>query len=137
MNLHDNAWDITLRYRARKLALELVPGFAALLQGLSATMTTSTFASLTTLLTRWVLARRRTVTRMHHDPLFSSRNKVITNWGLSGVVLRVIIELPFRRGHVYDLANLLRLSLNTKLAAKHRRASRTRPDLAVEILELL
>lgn len=44
--------------------MELVPGFAVLLQGLSATMTTPTFASLTTVLTGWVFARRRTVTRM-------------------------------------------------------------------------
>ena len=133
--------------------MELVPGFAALVQGLSATMTAPTFASLTTLLTGWVFARRRTVTRMilavgdaaekhfssyhrlfsaarwsldalglavldlmqpflgsvillglddtlarkrgvkmfgtgmHHDPLLSSRSKVITNWGHSWVVL--------------------------------------------------
>ena len=44
--------------------MELVPSFAVLLQGLSATMTTPTFASLTTLLTGWVFARRHTVTRM-------------------------------------------------------------------------
>jgi hypothetical protein len=183
--------------------MELVPGFAALLQGLSATMTTPTFASLTTLLTGWVFARRRTVTRMilaagdaagkhfssyhrlfsaarwsldalglavldlmqpflgsvillglddtlarkrgvkmfgtgmHHDPLLSSRSKVITNWGHSWVVLGVIIELPFRRGHSYCLPILFRLYLNKKSAAKHRRGYRTRPELAVEMLELL
>lgn len=183
--------------------MELVSGFAALLQGLSATMTTPTFASLTTVLTGWVFARRRTVTRMilavgdaagkhfssyhrlfsaarwsldvlglavldlmqpflgnvillglddtlarkrgvkmfgtgmHHDPLLSSRSKVITNWGHSWVVLGVIIELPFRRGHSYCLPILFRLSLNKKSAAKHRRAYRTRPELAVEMLELL
>jgi hypothetical protein len=44
--------------------MELVPGFGLLLQGLSATMTAPTFASLTTLLTGWVFASRRTVTRM-------------------------------------------------------------------------
>lgn len=121
--------------------MELVPGFAALLRGLSATMTTPTFSCLTTVLTGWAFARRRTVTRrilavgdtaekhfssyhrlfsaarwsldtlarkrgvkrfgtgMHHDPLLSSRGKAITNWGLSWVVLSVIVELPFRRGH--------------------------------------
>lgn len=183
--------------------MELVPGFAALLQGLSATMTTPTFASLTTVLTGWVFARRRTVTRMilavgdaaekhfssyhrlfsaarwsldalglavldlmqpflgsvillglddtlarkrgvkmfgtgmHHDPLLSSRSKVITNWGHSWVVLGVIVELPFRRGHLYCLPILFRLYLNKKSVAKHRRAYRTRPELAVEMLELL
>jgi hypothetical protein len=158
--------------------MELVPGFVGLLQGLSATMTAPTFASLTTVLTGWVFASRHTVTRMilaagdvaekhfssyhrlfsaarwsldamglavfdliqpflgsvvilglddtlarkrglkmfgtgmHHDPLLSSRGKVITNWGHSWVVLGVIVELPFRRGHYYCLPILFRLYLN-------------------------
>ena len=183
--------------------MELVSGFGLLLQGLSATMTAPSFASLTILLTGWVFAGRRTVTRMilaagdvaekhfssyhrlfsaarwsrdalglavfdliqpflgsavmlglddtlarkrglkmfgtgmHHDPLLSSRGKVITNWGHSWVVLGVIVELPFRRGHYYCLPILFRLYLNKKSAGKHRRAYRTRPELAVEMLELL
>ena len=183
--------------------MELVPGFLGLLQGLSATMTAPTFASMTTVLTGWVFARRHTITRMilaaggaaekhfssyhrlfsaacwsldalglavldllqpflgkvvmlglddtlarkrglkmfgtgmHHDPLLSSRGKVITNWGHSWVVLGVIVELPFRRGHYYCLPILFRLYLNKKSAAKHRRAYRTRPELAVAMLELL
>ncbi len=183
--------------------MELVPEFMALLQGLSATMTAPTFASLTTVLTGWVFASRRTVTRMilaagsaadkhfssyhrlfssarwsldrlglavfdliqpflgnvvvlglddtlarkrglkmfgtgmHHDPLLSSRGKVITNWGHSWVVLGVIVELPFRPGHYYCLPILFRLYLNKKSARKHRRAYRTRPELAVEMLKLL
>jgi hypothetical protein len=183
--------------------VELVPGFVLLLQGLSATMTAPSFASLTTVLTGWVFARRHTVTRMilaagetaekhfssyhrlfsaarwsldalglavfeligpflgsvvmlglddtlcrkrglkmfgtgmHHDPLLSSRGKVITNWGHSWVVVGVIVELPFRPGHYYCLPILFRLYLNKKSALKHRRAYRTRPELAVELLELL
>ena len=183
--------------------MELVPGFVALLQGLSVTMTAPTFHSLTTVLTGWVFARRHTITRMilaagdaaekhfssyhrlfsaarwsldalglavldlmqpflgsvvmlglddtlarkrglkvfgtgmHHDPLLSSRSNVITNWGHSWVVLGVIVELPFRRGHYYCLPILFRLYLNKKSAVKHRRAYRTRPELAVEMLELL
>ena len=183
--------------------MELVPGFVLLLQGLSATMTAPTFASLTTVLTGWVFAGRRTVTRMilaagsaadkhyssyhrlfsaarwsldalglavfdliqpflgdvvmlglddtlcrkrgvkmfgtgmHHDPLISSRGKAITNWGHSWVVLGVIVELPFRRGHYYFLPLLFRLYLNKKSAAKHRRVYRTRPELAVELLAVL
>jgi SRSO17 transposase len=174
-----------------------------LLQGLSTTMTAPTFASLTTVMTGWVFASRRTITRMilaaggaaekhfssyhrvfsaarwsldglglavfdlmqpwlgevvllalddtlarkrgrkmfgtgmHHDPLLSSRSRVVTNWGHSWVVLGVLVELPFRRGQVYCLPILFRLYLNTKSAAKHRRAYRTRPELAVELLELL
>lgn len=183
--------------------MELVPGFVLLLQGLSATMTAPTFASLTTVMTGWVFASRRTVTRMilaageaaekhyssyhrlfstarwsldalglavfdliepflgdvvmlglddtlarkrglkmfgtgmHHDPLLSSRSKAITNWGHSWVVLGVIVELPFRRGHYYCLPILFRLYLNKNSAAKHRRVYRTRPELAVEMLHLL
>ncbi len=183
--------------------MELVPGFMALVQGLSATMTAPTFASLTTVVTGWVFAGRRTVTRMilaagtaadkhyssyhrlfsaarwsldavglavfalvephlgdvvmlglddtlcrkrglkmfgtgmHHDPLLSSRSKAITNWGHSWVVLGVIVELPFRRGHYFFLPLLFRLYLNKKSAAKHRRVYRTRPELAVEMLSVL
>jgi hypothetical protein len=175
----------------------------SLLQGLSATMTAPTFASLSTVLTGWVFASRHTVTRMilaageaagkhfssyhrlfstarwsldalglavfdliepflgnvvmlglddtlarkrglkmfgtgmHHDPLLSSRGKAITNWGHSWVVLGVIVELPFRRGHYYCLPILFRLYLNKKSVLKHRRAYRTRPELAVEMLGLL
>ena len=87
------------------------------------------------------LARKRGTkmfgTGMHHDPLLSSRSKVVTNWGHSWVVLGVIVELPFRRGHYYCLPILFRLFLNKKSAAKHRRAYRTRPERAVELLELL
>lgn len=183
--------------------MELVPGFMALVQGLSSTMTAPTFASLTTVLSGWVFAGRRTVTRMilaaglaadkhyssyhrlfsaarwsldalglamftlvepflgeivmlglddtlcrkrgrkmfgtgmHHDPLLSSRGKAITNWGHSWVVLGVIVELPFRRGHYYFLPLLFRLYLNKKSAAQHRRVYRTRPQLAVEMLAVL
>ena len=183
--------------------MELVPGFTELLQGLSATMTTPTYHSLVTVLTGWVFASKRTVTRMilaagsaadkhyssyhrllsaarwsldavglalfdllapclgnvvmlglddtlarkrglkmfgtgmHHDPLLSSRGKAITNWGHSWVMLGVIVELPFRRGHYYFLPLLFRLYLNKKSSARHRRVYRTRPELAVEMLMIL
>jgi hypothetical protein len=87
------------------------------------------------------LARKRGLkmfgTGMHHDPLLSSRGKVITNWGHSWVVLGVIVALPFRRGHYYCLPILFRLYLNKKSVLKHRRAYRTRPELAVEMLQVL
>ena len=44
--------------------MELVPGFVQLLQPLASTMTAPTFDSLITVLTGWVFASRRTVTRM-------------------------------------------------------------------------
>jgi hypothetical protein len=183
--------------------VELVPEFVALLQGLSATMTAPTFASLTTVLTGWIFASRRTVTGailaagsaadkhsssyhrlfsaarwsldavglavfalvaprlgdvvlvgvddtlcrkrglkmfgvgMHYDPLLSSHGRTVANRGHSWVVVGVIVELPFRPGHVHFLPLLFRLYLNKKSAAKHRRAYRSRPELAVELLKLL
>ena len=74
---------------------------------------------------------------MHYDPLLSSRGKTITNWGHSWVVLGVMIELPFRKGHYFCLPILFRLYLNKKKAQKHRRMYRTRPELAVEMLKVL
>jgi hypothetical protein len=87
------------------------------------------------------LARKRGLkmfgTGMHYDPLLSSRGKSITNWGHSWVVLGVLVDFPFRRGHYYCLPILFRLYLNEKSAAKHRRVYRTRPERAVEMLRLL
>ena len=183
--------------------MELVPGFVQFLQPLFSTMTAPTSDSLLTVLTGWVFASRRTVTRMilaagssaskhyssyhrvfsvgrwsldavglvvfglirpylsgtimlalddtlarkrglkmfgcgmHHDPLLSSRGKGITNWGHSWVVLGVMVELPFRKGHYYCLPILFRLYLNKAAAEKHRRVYRTRPELAVEMLRVL
>ena len=183
--------------------MDLVPGFVRLLQPLAMTMTAPTFDSFVTVLTGWVFASRRTVTRMilaagssadkhyssyhrlfsaarwsldavglvvfdliepwlgdnvmlalddtlarkrgrkmfgcgmHHDPLLSSRGKAVMNWGQSWVVLGVIVELPFRPGHYYCLPILFRLYLNKTKAARHRRAYRTRPELAVQMLETL
>ena len=44
--------------------MEFVPGFGLLLQELAVTMTAPTFESFVTILTGWVFAPRRTVTRM-------------------------------------------------------------------------
>jgi hypothetical protein len=183
--------------------MELVPGFAALVQGLSISMTAPTFANLMVVLSGWVFAGRRTVTRMilaagpladkhfssyhrlfsaarwsldalglavfdliqpyvgnvvmlgvddtlarkrglkmfgtgmHYDPILSSRGKTITNWGHSWVVLSVLVDLPFRRGHYFCLPILFRLYLNKKSALKHRRVYQTRPELASQMLAFL
>ena len=74
---------------------------------------------------------------MHHDPLLSSRSKAITNWGHSWVVLGVIVRFPLWPERAFCLPVLFRLYLNKDAAAKHRRAYRTRPELAVEMLNLL
>ncbi|EAQ78899.1 hypothetical protein DSM3645_27503 [Blastopirellula marina DSM 3645] len=74
---------------------------------------------------------------MHHDPLISTRSKAVMNWGHSWVVLGVIVELPFRPGHYYCLPILFRLYLNKAKANQHRRVYRTRPELAVQMLDTL
>lgn len=184
--------------------MELVPGFMALFNPLAPAMTGPSFVSFTTVITGWVLARRRTITGiigaagdgagkhyssyhrlfsvaqwsldemgmlvlalieeflgegvvmlalddtltrkrgpkvfgagMHYDPLCSSKKRVTTNWGLNWVVLGVLVEFPFRPGHVYCLPILFRLYLNEKSAVKHRRVYRTRSELALQMLQLL
>ena len=77
---------------------------------------------------------------MHHDPMLSTRKTTITHWGHSWVVLSVIVSfprLPFCDGRYFALPILFRLYLNQSAAAKHRRAYRTRPQLAVEMLHVL
>ena len=77
--------------------MELVPGFAMLLQGLAATMTTPTFESFVTVLTGWVFAPRRTVTRMilavgsSADKHYSSYHRLFSaaRWSLDAVGLAV------------------------------------------------
>jgi hypothetical protein len=53
--------------------MELVPGFVGILQGLSATMTAPTFASLTTVLTGWVVIDYRSKASVHYG--FPERNR--------------------------------------------------------------
>lgn len=74
---------------------------------------------------------------MHHDPLRSTRSRPVLSWGLSWVSLGVIVRLPFRPDHNYYLPLLFRLYQNKTAAAKNRRAYRSRPELAVELLHLL
>jgi SRSO17 transposase len=74
---------------------------------------------------------------MHHDPLLSSRGKTITNWGHSWVALGVIVRLPLWPERVFCLPILFRLYLNKSAAGRARRAYRTRPELAVELLRVL
>ena len=84
--------------------MELVPGFMVLLQGLSASMTAPTFASLTTVLTGWVFASRRTVTRMIlaagdvAEKHFSSYHRLFSaaRWSLDALGLAVFdLVQPF------------------------------------------
>lgn len=74
---------------------------------------------------------------MHYDPQLSSRGKTITRWGHNWVILAVVIRFPLWPERPFSLPILFRLYLNHKSADKHRRAYRTRPELAVEMLRVL
>lgn len=74
---------------------------------------------------------------MHHDPILSTRKTALVNWGHDWVVLGVIVRLPFCDKRCFCLPILFRLYLNKQAARRHRRAYRTRPELAVQMLALL
>lgn len=74
---------------------------------------------------------------MHHDPLLSTRQTALMNWGHSWVVLGVIVQLPFASHRSFCLPILFRLYVNKKTAEKKRLAYRTKPELAVEMVTLL
>ena len=74
---------------------------------------------------------------MHHDPQLSTRKRLVLTWGHNWVILAVIVRLPCCPGRVFSLPILFRLYLNHDAAARARRAYRTRPQLAVEMLQLL
>src|SRR5215213_6026676 len=73
---------------------------------------------------------------MHHDPLLSSRKKAITNWAHRWVVLGVVLRLPFCGDRYFCLPVLFRLYVPKKTAEKKRLAYRTKPQLAVQMLQL-
>ena len=74
---------------------------------------------------------------MHHDPLLSTRKTAIMNWGHSWVVLGVIVRFRHWPERVFCLPILFRLYLNHAASGRHRRAYRTRPQLAVEMLQIV
>jgi hypothetical protein len=74
---------------------------------------------------------------MHHDAQASTRKVKVVQWGHSWVLLAVVVRLPFCPDRVFSLPILFRLYLNKNAAERWRRAYRTRPELAVEMLRLL
>jgi FOG: Transposase len=74
---------------------------------------------------------------MHHDPLISSRNCKLVNWGHNWIVLCVLIRFPLWPNRPFALPVLFRLYLNEGTSAKLERVHRTRPELAVELLKKL
>jgi len=74
---------------------------------------------------------------MHHDPLLSTRKVALTNWGHSWVILGVIVRFPFSDDRYFCLPILFRLYISKQTVAKRGGRYRTKPQLAVEMLELL
>lgn len=74
---------------------------------------------------------------MHPDAQLSTRKVKVLRWGHSWVILAVVVRLPFCPERVFSLPILFRLYLNHNASKRWRRAHRTRPQLAVELLDVL
>jgi hypothetical protein len=74
---------------------------------------------------------------MHPDAQLSTRKVKVLRWGHSWVILAVVVRLPFCPERVFSLPILFRLYLNHNASKRWRLAHRTRPELAVELLQLL
>jgi hypothetical protein len=74
---------------------------------------------------------------MHHDPLLSTRKTTITNWGHCWVILGVIFKPPFCGDRWFCLPILFRLYIPKKTATQKRLPYHTKPELAVQMLQVL
>ena len=86
---------------------------------------------------------------MHHDPLISSKNKKLTSWGHSWVVVAVVVHgLPWAPDRVWSLPVGFRLYVNQQGVTKGKKKNgaapkkkdpnhRTRPELALELLKMM
>jgi hypothetical protein len=74
---------------------------------------------------------------MHHDPLISSRGKQLVAWGHNWITLSVVVRFPLWPDRPFSLPILFRLYLNEKTSAKLRRVHRTRPELGVELVQII
>jgi SRSO17 transposase len=98
------------------------------------------------------LCRKRGLTLygagMHYDPLISSRAKSLVSWGHDWVVLCLIIDKPFwAPTKVFALPVVVRLYRNRQGLTKGKKSRgkgakpnpnhRTRPELALELIELV
>jgi len=79
--------------------VELVPSFVELAQRLASVLSVPTFGNF------------------------------LTGWGHSWVVLGLIVEFPFRRGHYFSLPVLFRLYVHQKTAAGKRLRYRPQPEI--------
>jgi len=78
-------------------------------------------------------------TCMHHDPLLSCRKFAVVNWGHNWVVVGVNLRFSFAPGITWCLPFAFRLYISRTRPKSQRwreeHVHRTRPELAVEILQ--
>ena len=88
---------------------------------------------------------------MHHDPLISSKAKKLTSWGHCWVVVGVVVRFSWAPGIVFCLPVGFRLYVNQQGVTKGKKKQektgkekrqktpghKTRPELAVELFELI
>ena len=77
---------------------------------------------------------------MHHDPMISSKRVGLVNWGHSWVIVGILLRFPFAPQTYWCLPFAFRLYISRKRAKSQRwkrgrRAYKSRPELAVELLE--
>jgi hypothetical protein len=74
---------------------------------------------------------------MHHDPLLSTRKTALMNWGHSWVIVGLIVRFPFHPHRYFCLPILFRLYRSQQTVRRQGGAYRTRPELAVESIQVL
>ncbi|MGB2814531.1 MAG: transposase [Dehalococcoidales bacterium] len=74
---------------------------------------------------------------MHLDPALSCRRTKVVNWGHSWVLLGVLVRFPFAKDRWFCLPILFRLYRSKQTVTKRGGVYRTRPELAVEMLQRL
>ena len=74
---------------------------------------------------------------MRHGPPLSTRKTAIMNWGHCRVVPGVVIKLPFCGDRFFCLPVLFRLYVPKKTAGKKGLACHAKPELAVQMVQLL
>ena len=74
---------------------------------------------------------------MHHDPLLSTRRTSVKSQAHCWVVLGVLLRPPFCGGRWFCLPILFRLYVPKKAAEDKRLPYHTKPQLAVQMLDLL
>lgn len=76
-------------------------------------------------------------TGMDYDPLVSTRSCRVLTFGLTWVVLAVVVRFPFASRRPFALPFLFRLSFTQASARKWGRVFRSKPQLALDMLKVV